>query len=208
VALVLFVPSGRLGGGQRDTCWRVVASVSVVDRPTCAQDWLPGSVAGARRVLGSRRDRPAGESWAPSPPTDRQAVNVGTITRHFGIRLPRLQGPLQRPTTGPLTPPEQTAPRGAPPTLARAPPRSRARSSCGPKARSSWAVRRRCSASGERSWPEGAPRRPRSPRRASGAAGSLRCRARGGSLQSTGRHGRTRTRARPAGALESVVLED
>jgi len=122
--------------------------------------------------------------------------------------LPRLQGPLQRPTTGPLTPPEQTAPRGAPPTLARAPPRSRDRSSCGPKARSSWAVRRRCSASGERSWPEGAPRRPRSPRRASGAAGSLSCRARGGSLQSTGRNGRTRTRARPAGALESVVLED
>jgi hypothetical protein len=98
-----------------------------------AKDCLPGSVAGAHRVLGTRRDRPAGESWAPSPPTDRQAVNAGTITRHFGIRLPRLQGPLQRPTTGSLTPPEQAAPRGAPPTPARAPPRSQPRSSCGPR---------------------------------------------------------------------------
>jgi hypothetical protein len=165
---------------------RVVASVSVVDRPTPAKDCLPGSVAGARRVLGSRRDRPAGESWAPSPPTDRQAVNVGTITRHFGIRLPRLQGPLQRPTTGSLTPPEQTAPRGAPPTPARAPPRSQPRSSCGPRparaGRSGDAARRPASDPGRLKAPHA---RPRLSRRASGAAGSLRGRARGGSPRST-----------------------
>ena len=97
------------------------------------QGLSPGLGRRGASGAGFRRDRPAGESWAPSPPTDRQAVNVGTITRHFGIRLPRLEGPLQRPTTGSLTPPEQAAPRGAPPTPARAPPRSQPRSSCGPR---------------------------------------------------------------------------
>ena len=184
----------------------------MVDRPTPAKDCLPGSVAGARRVLGSRRDRPAGESWAPSPPTDRQAVDVGTITRHFGIRLPRLQGPLQRPTTGSLTPPEQTAPRGAPPTPARAPPRSQPGSSCGPRparaGRSGDAARRPASDPGRLKAPHA---RLRSCRRASGAAGSLRGRARGGSPRSTvareerehelGLHRGRRPRARRARGL-------
>jgi hypothetical protein len=174
----LFVQSGRLGGGQRDTRWRVVASVSVVDRPAPAKDCLPGSVAGERRVPGSRRDRPAGESWAPSPPTDRQAVNVGTITRHFGIRLPRRQGPLQRPTTGSLTPPEQTVASWRTPSVARAPPRSQPRSSCGPRparaGRSGDAARRPASDPGRLKAPRA---RPRLSRRASGAAGSLRARA-------------------------------
>jgi hypothetical protein len=149
VAVVRTRPDGALAarperssrGGQRDTRWRVVASVSVVDRPTPAKDCLPGSVAGGRRVLGSRRDRPAGESWAPSPPTDRQAVNVGAITRHFGIRLPRLQGPLQRPTTGSLTHRADSAswrtshPRKSSPAISTS-------IVLRHKARSSWAVRR------------------------------------------------------------------
>jgi hypothetical protein len=183
---LLVVQSGRLGGGQRDTRWRVVASVSVVDRPTPAKDCLPGSVAGARRVLGSRRDRPAGESWAPSPPTDRQAVTwePSLATSGSGCRgfKDRCNGP--RPGLSPHPSRQRLVAHLPPP--ARAPPRSQPRSSCGPRparaGRSGDAARRRASDPGRLKAPHA---RPRLSRRASGAAGSLRGRARGGSRRST-----------------------
>ena len=165
---------------------------------------LPRTVSRARsqgRVgcLVSRRDRPAGESWAASPPTDRQAVNVGTITRHFGIRLPRLQGPLQRPTTGSLTPTRADSASWRTSHPRKSSPRSQPRSSCGPRparaGRSGDAARRPASDPGRLKAPHA---RPRLSRRASGAAGSLRGRARGGSRRSTVARGRTRTRARPS----------
>jgi hypothetical protein len=104
-----------------------------------------------------------------------------TVTRDSGIRLPpafRTAATAHGRVS--LTPPEQTAPRDAPPNPARAFARPPAHRSCAPSARSSSAIRRRCSAATERSCPpRSGRRRPRSSDRANAAAASRRCCARG-----------------------------
>ena len=205
------VQSGRLGGGQRDTRWRVVASVSVVDRPTLAKDCLPGSVAGARRVLGSRRDRPRRKLG--TEPTDRPTSSERG-NHHSPLRDPAAAASrtaatahdrVSHPTRADGASWRTSHPRKSSPAISTS-------IVLRPKARSSWAVRRRCSASGERSRPpEGAPRTTSiiSSRQRRSMVSESSCSRRISAIDR--RQGRTRTRApafTEADGPETVELED
>ena len=205
------VQSGRLGGGRRDTRWRVVASVSRGRPAYSCQGLSPGlgrrGASGAwfsarqarRRKLGTEpTDRPTSSERGNhhSPLRDPAAAASRTAaTAHDRVSHPHPSRQRLVATSHPR----------------KSSPRSQPRSSCGPRparaGRSGDAARRPASDPGRLKAPHA---RPRLSRRASGAAGSLRGRARGGSPRSTvAREEREHESAfTEADGLEPVELED